>query len=121
MLDSQNSGNILSIEDSLIVGNEAEGEGGGVFVQTNGANQISIVNSAIDSNEANNGGGAFFYTQYTSIEIEDAQFRGNRARGEADGKPDTLPSSDTYSVAGVEKARWGRERIMRTVGIAAGR
>jgi uncharacterized protein (TIGR03437 family) len=72
----------LSIADSILTGNEANGSaglGGGLLNQTGGT--VTIVRSTFSANNANRDGGGIANTTSGTVAISNSTFAGNRAAG----------------------------------------
>lgn len=84
------TGSALTLQDSIITGNHADGPGGGVFGSVR-TRTITIERSKFDSNSTygyyHDGGGAFVtLTNYSTLNVYDTVFTGSRAEGnEANG------------------------------------
>lgn len=73
-------GGTVNIIDSTITGNTANGDGGGLYIYSDGAdNSISITNSNITNNDAADGGGAMIESIAGNVTIQGGIVSGNVA------------------------------------------
>jgi parallel beta-helix repeat protein len=76
----------LTIQNSTISGNTAGNDGGGIYVEDTGPDGVIIQNSVISGNTAgDDGGGIYFYDPDGPILIENTEISGNTANDNGGG------------------------------------
>jgi hypothetical protein len=74
-----------SIVNSRISGNNAGGDGGGIFAEAYNRGTVSIQNSTISGNTAGGNGGGLYADNYGTTTVQSSTISGNNAAGDGGG------------------------------------